>query len=200
MTSDGDFIIGILENTQNEQLSSLRDILNTIFPTKISTNIMGDLYSKLLINSCITNTGAICGLTLGEMLTIKKIRTIAIAIINEGIAVANAMDCKIEVFGNKLNYYKFVKGTGCYHDLRRHLTIRAIGIKYRKLRSSNLHSLENGKKTEVDFINGYIVDAGKKFNIATPVNAKIVEMIHEIETGKRQISLRNFDDQFFKDY
>jgi 2-dehydropantoate 2-reductase len=129
MTAHGDFIIGTLENTQSGQLTSFRDLLSTIFPAKISTNMMGDLYAKLLINACITNTGVICGLKLGEMLAVKKIRNIAIAIINEGITVANAMGCEVAVFGNKLNYYKFLKGTGFYHDLRRHITIRAIGIK-----------------------------------------------------------------------
>jgi 2-dehydropantoate 2-reductase len=162
--------------------------------------MMGDIYAKLLINSCIATIGAICGLKLGEMLSIKKIRNIAIEIMQEGIAVANAMDCKVEVFGNRLNYYKFLNGTGPYHNLRRHITIRAIGAKYRNLKSSSLYSLERGKPTEIEFLNGYIVSEGKRFNIATPVNAKLVEMIREIEKGKRQISLSNFNDPIFYKY
>jgi 2-dehydropantoate 2-reductase len=200
ITADGDFVIGTLDNRQDEQLSSLRDSLATIFPTRTSTNIMGDIYAKLLINSCIATLGAICGLKLGKMLSIKKIRDIAIEIMQEGMAVANAMDCKVEVFVNKLNYYKFLNGTGPYHNLRRHIIIRTIGIKYRKEKSSSLHSLEQGKPSEVEFLNGYIVSAGKEYGVATPVNAKVVEMVREIETGKRQISLSNFDDPFFKEY
>lgn len=200
ITGDGNFIIGMLGNKNTPQLSSLQDLLNTIFPTKISTNIIGDIYAKLLINACITTLGSICGLKLGGMLSSKKIRNIAIEIMREGIAVSNAMNCKVEVFGNKLNYYKFLSGSGLYHDLRRHITIRAIGVKYRRLKSSSLYSIEKGKKSEIEFLNGYIMSAGKKYNVATPVNAKITEMINEIEMGKRTISLKNFDDDFFKDY
>jgi 2-dehydropantoate 2-reductase len=41
--------------------------------------------------------------------------------------------------------------------LRQHLTIWVIGRKYRRLKSSMLQSLERNNPTEIDYLNGYIV-------------------------------------------
>jgi 2-dehydropantoate 2-reductase len=72
-----------------------------------------------------------------------------------------------------------------------------IGYKFRKLKSSSLQSLERGKPTEIDFLNGYIVRNALKFGVSVPVNDIIVKMIHEIEIGEREISISNFEDPFF---
>jgi hypothetical protein len=47
--------------------------------------------------------------------------------------------------GGKLDYYEFLK-KGRFSDIKRHLTIRIIGMKYRKLKSSSLQSLERGAR------------------------------------------------------
>jgi 2-dehydropantoate 2-reductase len=57
-----------------------------------------------------------------------------------------------------------------------------------------LQSLERGNKTEIDFLNGYIVQKGLELGVQTPVNSKIVQMIKEIEKGKRKIGLVNFEE------
>jgi len=65
------------------------------------------------------------------------------------------------------------------------------------LKSSSLQSLERGKPTEIDFLNGYIVMKGRAYEVPVLVNDKIVSMIKEIEEDKRRIALENFDDPFF---
>jgi 2-dehydropantoate 2-reductase len=57
-----------------------------------------------------------------------------------------------------------------------------------------LQSLERGNKTEIDFLNGFIVQKGLELGVQTPVNSKIVQMIKEIESGKRKIGLGNFEE------
>ncbi len=58
-----------------------------------------------------------------------------------------------------------------------HLTIRVIGIKYRKHKSSSLQSLKRGRKTEINNYNGYIASKGREFNIPTPVNEQLTQMV-----------------------
>lgn len=197
MTSGGEFIIGNLYGTKSDKLSELKNILDSIHPCSISENIYGELYSKLIINSCITTLGAITGNTLGEMLSNSEIRTIFLKIIFEAIEVANAMGVKVEPYSGKLDYYKFVKSPNFIGDLKRQITVRIIGLKYRRLKSSSLQSLERGRPTEIDWLNGYIVSKGKKFNIDVPVNNALVEIIKEIEKGKRKIGVANFTGIFF---
>jgi 2-dehydropantoate 2-reductase len=158
---------------------------------------MGHLYAKLIINSCITSLGAICGLYLGEMLAKKKVRKIFIEIIREAVLVADKMNIRLEIFGDNLDFNKYIKGNNFIAELRRHIFIMVIGFRYRKLKSSSLQSLERGKPTEVDYLNGYVVRNGEKLKIDVPVNKAIVRIIHEIEQKKRKISYDNFNDPAF---
>lgn len=197
MTSAGDFILGYPGKPPDSYLSLVAEALSSVVPVRMTDNIMGHLYSKLIINSCITSLGAICGLYLGKMLSVAKIRRIFIEIIRESVAVADSMKIRIEVFGGVLDFRKFIERSDPVSDFRRHLMIRLIGFKYRRLKSSSLQSLERGKPSEIDFLNGYIVRNAEKHNIKVPVNKAVVQKIHEIEAQKRIISAENFNDPEF---
>ena len=47
-----------------------------------------------------------------------------------------------------------------------------------------LQDFERGRATEIDFINGYVADLGRRLRLPTPVNAAIVETVHAIEQGR----------------
>ncbi len=50
------------------------------------------------------------------------------------------------------------------------------------------------RKTEVDAQVLPVVEIGQSLGVPTPLAAKIVTMIHEIEDGKRPLDLANLDD------
>ena len=200
MSSSGHFDIGTLDNVPNSKIDVVKELLDTTVPTRISDNIIGTLYSKLIVNSCITSLGAVCGLYLGGMLAIKKIRRIFIEIMREAVKVANAADIRIIPYDGKLDYYTVPEKRGFFAELKWHLLIRIIGMKYKKIKSSSLQSLERGKPTEIHSLNGYIVDKGKEFRIHTPINKRIVEIIEDIEAGTRKIDVGNFDDPIFDQF
>jgi 2-dehydropantoate 2-reductase len=199
VTSDGEFVIGNIDGKPDHRLQPAQEMLNTVMPTRISDNVMGELYSKLIINSCINSLGAITGLTLGKMLALKKVRNIFIELIREMVAVAEAMDMTVEPGGGgKMDYYRFLADNGRIADLKRHLTIRVIGFKYRRIKSSSLQSLERGRITEIDFLNGYVCEQGRRLGVPTTLNDKIVAVIKEIESGARQIGVGNLNDPVFE--
>lgn len=188
LTSSGEFVIGYLDGHADGHLETVSAILSELVPARISANMLGDLYSKLLINSCITTLGAVCGLTLGAMLKRKRARDLFIAVMAEGMAVADAMQAKVEPYAGKLDYYSFFR----WSALKRHLFILAFGLKYRKLKSSSLQSLERGRPTEIDYLNGYISGKGKELGVATPVNDALVALVKAIERGEQRIAPENF--------
>lgn len=196
MTSTGEFIIGRMQGDQ-QALEPLRQALSHVVDTTISGNIYAELYSKLIVNSCITSLGAICGLRLGEMMKRKQARLIFLTVIDEAMAVARAIPLTVPPFGGKLDYARLMRGSGVTDRLRRHIMIRIVGLKYRRLKSSSLQSLERGRPTEIDYFNGYIADKGDKLGVLCPVNRRLTQMIKEIEKGKRSIKEENlFDPQF----
>lgn len=194
ITSTGNFVIGSIAKTFKGDLKEVQTCLNTTFETIISDDIYSNLYSKLIINSCITSLGALTGLNLGEMMKIKKIRVIFLKIIDEAIAVANANHIQVPPYGGKLDYYKLYQRKSKFGNFINHLIIQIVGKKYRHLKSSSLQSLQRGQKTEIDYFNGYIVSLGKQVQVPTPINEKLVQMIKEIELHQRKITLDNIND------
>lgn len=192
-TSKGDFIIGTLPGENVHHLDAVVEILQATAPVKFTENIVGWLYSKLIINSCITTLGALCGKTLGKMLAIRKIRKIFIEIIREAVFVGKKAGIRIEKYAGKLDFYDFAEKDSALSIFMKHLKIRIIGLKYRKLKSSSLQSLESGRKTEIDFLNGYIVKKGHEVQVKTPLNELLVGLVKDIENGNRTISYDNFE-------
>jgi len=190
MTSGGEFVIGYLKQNTDTQLEEVATFLSAVAPVEISDNILSALYSKLIINSCISTLGAITGQYLGTMLRSSTARKIFMRVIKEAMDVARGMQLEVKPFANKLDYYAFIKSS----KLKRHLIILAVGMKYRKLKSSSLQSLERGKATEINYFNGYIVRKGKDHRVEAPLNQILVNMVREIEEGKRSITPENFRD------
>lgn len=195
VTSPGEFVLGNIDHRADERLKTIRPMLDAVQPTRISDHIMGELYSKLMINSCINSLGAITGVTLGELLAMRKVRRIFIDLMKEALAVAVAMNVQVAPStGGKLDYYRFLAGSSPLQEFKRHLVLRIIGFKYRRIRSSSLQSLERGRPTEIDYLNGYICARAAQSNVAVPLNRAVVSMIKSIEAGRRSIALRNLDD------
>lgn len=198
VTSRGEFVIGNIDHQPDASLPGIQQLLNAVYPTRISNNIMGALYSKLIINSCINSLGVIAGATLGELLANKKIRNIILALMREAMAVADAMGITVEpAAGGKLDYDKFLSAPGAISDFKRHLFLRIIGFKYRRVKSSSLQSIERGRKTEINFLNGYICERGKEHGVPTPINDAVRNMVLEIEENEREMSLNNINDAAF---
>jgi 2-dehydropantoate 2-reductase len=190
ITSTGTFIVGKTDGAVSENLSFVGSVLESVFPVQITTNILAELYSKLIVNSCITSLGAVCGIKLGPMMKRTHIRRIFLKVIEEAMAVASAMHIIVPPYGGKLDYYGLIK-PGIFHSLKSHLMFIVVGWKYKNLKSSSLQSLERSEPTEIDFFNGYIAKKGREVDVKTPVNDRLVAMIKEIEAGKRKISTEN---------
>ena len=157
MTSKGEQIIGKLDGTDDVRLDHLSYMLGKIVPTSTVDSIQEHIYSKLVINACVTTMGAISGLMLADILKTRSMRNVFICIIREALLVANALDIEIPDFSDSLNFYQLVKGNHFVKRMYRHVYIQLFGMKYRRIKSSGLQSLECGHKTEVDFMNGLLL-------------------------------------------
>jgi Ketopantoate reductase len=59
-------------------------------------------------------------------------------------------------------------------------------------RKGPLRQLQKGIKTEVDYTLAHVVREGEKLKIPTPLCRKLLDMIHELESGKRKLSQQNY--------
>jgi hypothetical protein len=49
-------------------------------------------------------------------------------------------------------------------------------------------------RTEVDFTLAYVVHEGRKLGMAMPLCSKLLEIVRELESGKRQFGQKNYDE------
>ena len=194
LTAEGDFKIGMAAGFEDERLERVREAMSKMVPTEIRTPVLSWMYSKLVINSGITCGGALTGQLLGEMLKTARARKFFIELVKEDMALAQKMGIEVPPFGGKLDYYKFIAGDGFVDNLRRNIMIFVVGLKYKNLKSSSLTSLQRGKPTEVEVLNGWISRKAKEYGVATPVNDRVVKIIKEIEAGTRRMSPDNLKE------
>lgn len=199
MTSRGELVVGELDGRVTPRVRQLKAMLDAVAPTTASTNIYGVLWSKLAINCVVATLGAVTGQLLGEMLRRAPVRQLALVITSEVVDVAEAHSITMEPVGGTLDIQRLylppsrrARGFG-FDLLPQHAIMLAVGVKFRRLKSSMLHSIERGRRAEIDFINGYVVDRGWEKGVRTPVNAVLTTMVPEIEAGVRPIRPENLD-------
>jgi len=185
ITASGPFIIGGLDEQANTPAVGRGEtLLSRIFPVTVSPNIRGVLWSKLAVTSTFTAMGAITGLPFGKLAASREIRDIMLTIGRELFEVSRAEGITLESLGGGVDFERFLSDQG-YSRFLKHLFMRIIGYKSRDTESSMLDSIRRGRKTEVEFINGRLVEAADRSGVPVPCNRLVVDLIRELESGKR---------------
>src|SRR5207253_2478354 len=127
-----------------------------------------------------------------------SIRRIGLEIFAEVYAVARAMEVRLAPVGGTLDIDKIAitdderqTQLGSPSLAYKHSILLAVGLKYRRMRSSMLYALERGRPPEIDYLNGEIVRRGLARGVATPVNSALVEMVRAIVGKQASPSLDN---------
>jgi len=130
-------------------------------PTDAVNNIRQFIWTKVLFNACLNPLGAILNASYGDMRN-KNSWQIIQQIIKETFAVLKKEKIKLD-WKKPEEYDKYLRNT--------------LMPKVKDHKSSMLYDIEQEKITEIDFMNGKILELGKKYNIETPVNEAIYNMI-----------------------
>jgi 2-dehydropantoate 2-reductase len=185
-TSAGGLQIGkpYIESPDLEKVVSL---LNQALPTKITQNLTGVRWSKLAINAATSTLGALGGERLWPLLQRRFVRRFVLEIWSELVEVSQAAGISLEKVGGTLDIKRMAlnpkeRGAklGSASLTLKHSVLLAVGMKFRRMRSSMLVALERGRTPEIDFLNGEIVRQGKTLGVPTPVNARLVEAVHQL--------------------
>ena len=157
---------------------------------EVEDNFIGTRWSKLLINASFSGMSAVLGCTFGEAAGPRESRKIVQRLIKECIDVCRTGKIRIEPVQGK-DIVKLLDYNNCFKRALSYMIIPIAIRKHAKLKASMLQDLEKGKLTEVDAINGAVSDFGRKVGWPTPMNDKVVEIIHKIEQGTLKPSFEN---------
>ena len=199
LTSEPDslsFHMGKMEGISDEQFKMVKDLLELMCPVHEEPNILGARWSKLLINSTFSGLGTVVGGTFGSVSENKDAAKVAVRCMKEVIDVGHAAGVEFApVQGKDITKLFYYKGA-----LKRAVSTMLVPIamkKHRDIEPSMLQDVKKNKPCEIDAINGVVCEWGRKNNVPTPINDKIVEIVKKFESGElkpQAENIRLFDE------
>ena len=184
------FGLGAISAKRNRHFDKVKELLEHMGTVEVEENFIGTRWSKLLINAAFSGMSAVLGCTFGEAAQPRESRRIVQALIKECIDVCAAGGIRIEPVQGK-DIVKLLDYSNPFKKAFSYFIIPIAIRKHARLKASMLQDIEKGKLTEVDAINGAVSAYGRKVGCPTPMNDKVVKIIHDIEQGKLSPSMDN---------
>ena len=189
------FSLGSISEKRSRHFAKVKEMLEMMGTVDVEDNFIGTRWSKLLINASFSGMSAVLGCTFGEAAAPKESRRVVQALIKECIDVCATGGITIEPVQGK-DIVKLLDYKGAAKRAISFFIIPIAIRKHAKLKASMLQDIEKGKLTEVDAINGAVSDYGRKVGCPTPMNDRVVKIIHNIEQGKMKPGFDNL--KYFK--
>jgi len=155
--------IGRLDGTVDAKLKDVANLLsNAKIDTQISDNIENVIWTKLIINAAINPLTAITRLKNGRLLDFYDTQILLDRIVDEAKTVTDKIGISLTC-----------------PDIKKQ--IREVCIATSENNSSMLQDILQECQTEVDAINGAIVEKANELAIPVPVNETLTHLIKTIE-------------------
>ena len=181
----GNLIIGRPFKQRDGKIEDVAHILNQAIPTHVTDNIQGAHWLKLIVN--LNNAiPAITNLPMSQVYADTCLRKLAVGLMQEALRVIDRANIQLESLPEfSVSVTRLIKW------MPSGIAGRIAAAKSRRVTtewpmwSSTLQSILRHRPTEIDYLNGEIVELGKRCGEATPLNTKIVELVHQAEhTGQ----------------
>jgi len=155
----GDLVFGP-RNEKTERVASLFSRANV--PSKISDNIAGELWTKLIWNCALNAVSALGRAKYGQIAASADARKLVETVVDEVLTVARAAD---------------IHPPGLEDPKAAIAGAFKIAVQMSEALSSTAQDMNRGKRTEIDSLNGYISRRGAEVGVPTPVNHALYALV-----------------------
>ncbi len=174
-TWDGNCIIGELSGVITDRIKRVSEYLSSAIETHSSTNIEGELWTKLILN-LINIPLALTGLSFPFGFRDKHLRLITESAWSEGYAVVKAA-------GIKADYRDLDMWIGLIKDESKLNPFLSQLPPDTRVHPSTHQSLVRGSTDESDYLTGEIIRLGERIGMETPVNTVLMKEIQNVMQG-----------------
>jgi len=163
----GELLVGSLGATSPTDDGNLEEICKLFegvgVPCSITSKIKRDMWLKFLVNCSFNAISGIGQISYGEMVKSPGIVKLIEEITKEFLAIAALEDVNISM-----------SEALAVNDSIATTMVTQV--------SSTAQDLAKGKMTEIDFLNGYIVELGKRYGVPTPYNQSVFALVKMMES------------------
>lgn len=191
--------IGEMDGHTTRRLERLAALLEPLGVVQVSEDIVGKLWAKLVVNTMTNATCALTGATSGRVWGDADHAPTSVALATETASVAAAAGIAMQpVFGH-VSQALLLEAHGRGGAARDAVAagfaeVAAHRSGERENRPSMLQDILKGRRTEVEYLNGYVAARGEALGVATPVNAHLAALVREVEQGRRKCGPDNLAD------
>src|ERR1700720_452078 len=159
----GDLVVGP-RNARTEKFAALFERAGV--GCRISDNIDGELWTKLIWNCALNAISALGRAKYGQIAASDDARKVVETLVDEVLAVARAAD---------------IHPPGLEDPKAAIAGAFRIATQMAEALSSTAQDMNRGKRTEIDSLNGYISRRGAELGIPTPVNHALYALVKLVE-------------------
>ncbi|MBU2102053.1 MAG: 2-dehydropantoate 2-reductase [Candidatus Omnitrophica bacterium] len=177
---EGTWVLGKPFGASGDDVKEVADVLEKIIPVEVSSDITGMKWLKVFVNSsnCIP---AILGKSMQECFTNLDACAVTMGIWQEGLGAVGKAGIKLVSLPDfplerltKLAGLPVSESAKIFSGIMTNLSKEPVY-------GSILQSIKRKKSSEIDYINGAFVALGKQHSFHTPLNKRLVEMVHKVE-------------------
>ncbi len=162
---------------------------------KATDNLWGERWSKLVQNTMANGVSACTGLSGGQITDNEAIRHFQARLGSEAIRIGQARGYKLEEIGHQDPEIVARAGEGDaaalkqYDEHRLHAPRGAADQ-----RPSMGQDMAKGRRTEIEFLNGFVVREGRQVGIEARANERLVDIVKKVERGELQQDPRHISE------
>ena len=182
------FRVGEVHGTVTRRVQELVKLFSLIDSAKGTANLWGERWSKLCQNGMRNGVSALTGLSSPQCDENDAIRRYSIQLGGEAVRVGQALGYQLENLGKLKPDALALAAAGdadALAQVEAAMTTRAHGNPRADIqRPSMAQDIGKGRRTEIEFMNGYIVEKGRALGIPTPAHAKLTDLVRRLERGE----------------
>ncbi|MCC7446658.1 MAG: 2-dehydropantoate 2-reductase [Anaerolineae bacterium] len=187
----GNLLLGRSFGPRDAQVEEVARVLNDACPTQVTDNLPGARWLKLMVN--LNNAlPAVTNYSMGEVYRDGYLGQLATRLMREGLQIVAAAHIPLASLPDiTVTMARLVR------RLPLSIATRIAANRAQRMEAqwpllgSTLQSIRRGRSTEIDYLNGEIVKLGETVGLPTPLNRKIVQLVHRVEANQQYLSVND---------
>ena len=161
-------------------------MLANVDSSRVTTNLWGERWSKLVINSMRNGLSAATGLSGNERDTSEGPRDVSIRLGSQAVRVGQALGFQLEKL-QVMDAETLARAGEGSADAKAEIVDQLLQLaktRSEEQRPSMAQDIFKGRRTETDFINGFVAAKGEEIGVRAPLHATINALVKKVERSE----------------